>query len=186
MRYALCIISDSQQCNNFRKPKMGDSIHMEVVVEDCCATKNSPITVDTDINCPQCGHKGKGIKIITMKSLLLPEALATLEADGNYRMCSNPECQVVYFNDKGGMYRTQDLKVPVFPKSDGPDCPICYCFGWTRRKLKADHDQAGQSTAVHEISEHIKAGRCGCEVNNPEGSCCLGNVEKYVTSLSGT
>jgi len=186
MRYALCIISDSQQCNNFRKPKMGDSIHMEVFVEDCCATKNSPLTVDTEINCPQCGHKGKGMKIITIKSLLLPEALATLEADGNYRMCLNQECQVVYFNDKGGIYRTQDLKVLVFPKSDDPNCPVCYCFGWTRRKLKTDHDQAGQSTAVNEISEHIKAGRCGCEVNNPEGSCCLGNVKKYLTSLSGT
>lgn len=153
-------------------------------MEDCCAPNNNSITIDTETNCPRCGSKGKAIKIITIKSLLLPKALATLEADKNYKMCSNQECEVVYFNEKGDIYQTQDLKVPVSFKNDDPNCPICYCFGWTREKLKTDYEQIGHSTAVNEISEHIKAGRCGCEVNNPEGSCCLGNVKKYLASLT--
>lgn len=154
-------------------------------MEDCCAIKSEPMTIDTNVGCLQCGHTGKALKIITLKSLLLPEALATLDANSNYRMCLNQECQVVYFNDKGHVYLTQDLKVPVFPKSDDPNCPVCYCFGWTREKLTSNFERTGKNTAVNEISEHIKAGRCGCEVNNPEGSCCLGNVRKYLTSLAG-
>lgn len=152
-------------------------------MEDCCAPNNTLITINNEISCPRCGSRGKAIKTITIKSLLLPEALATLEVDKNYKMCSNQQCEVVYFNKKGSIYQTQDIKVPVSFKSDDPKCPICYCFGWTREKLKNDYEQTEHSTAVDEISEHIKAGRCGCEVNNPEGSCCLGNVKKYLASL---
>lgn len=153
-------------------------------MEDCCISNNNSLTIDTETNCPRCGSMGKSIKIITIKSLLLPKALAILEANENYRMCSNKKCEVVYFNDKGGIFKAQDLKVPVFLKNDDQNCPVCYCFGWTREMLRADHEKTGSSTAVNEISEHIKAGRCGCEVNNPEGSCCLGNVKKYLASLN--
>ncbi|KTE92466.1 hypothetical protein AT727_19120 [Desulfitobacterium hafniense] len=152
-------------------------------MEDCCVSNNNSITIDTEINCPRCGSKGKDIKIITIKSLLLPEALATLDASENYRMCSNQKCDVIYFNDKGGIFQAQDLKVPVFLKNDDQNCPVCYCFGWTREKLKADLEKTGSGTAENEISGHIKAGRCVCEVNNPEGSCCLNNVKKYLASL---
>lgn len=30
---------------------------------------------------------------------------------------------------------------------------------------------------------HIKADRCGCEVNNPQGSCCLGNVSAFIKQV---
>lgn len=153
-------------------------------MEDCCAIEGGPITFDIESNCPECSQKGKTIGIITLKSLLVPEALTKLKVDTNYRMCLNKDCQVVYFNDKDDIYRTQDLKVPVLAKNDSLDCLVCYCFGWTREKLNIDYEQKKKSTAVSEISDHIKAGRCGCEVNNPEGSCCLGNVKLYLTSLT--
>jgi hypothetical protein len=33
------------------------------------------------------------------------------------------------------------------------------------------------------VTEHIRAGRCGCNVNNPQGSCCLGNIQAVVKEL---
>lgn len=151
----------------------------------CCGGANETQQVKNGDNlCPQCGDKGKIMKIITLKSLLVPEALAKLESDTNYKMCSNQECTVVYFNELGNAFSTNDLKIPVFIKSKDVDSPVCYCFGWTKNKLKSEIEQTGTSTAISSISEHIKAGRCGCEVNNPDGSCCLGNVKKYLSSLA--
>lgn len=153
----------------------------------CCGEDNKTQPVRTeDSVCPQCKDKGKAMKIITLKSLLLPESLAGLEPQSNYRMCRNQDCSVVYFNEEGSTFLTTDLKVPVFPKSQDEDSPICYCFGWTKSKLKTEIEHTGTSSAISSISEHIKAGRCGCDVNNPEGSCCLGNVKKVVYSLTAT
>ncbi len=157
------------------------------MMSGCCGVVNENQQVKTgDFVCPHCGDKGKTMKIITLKSLLVPEALAKLEPNTNYKMCRNRECTVVYFNDLSNAFFTTDLKVPVFIKSDDEDCPVCNCFGWTEKKLKSEIRQTGASTAISSISEHIKVGRCGCDVNNPEGSCCLGNVKKVLDSLTNT
>nr|WP_272942629.1 hypothetical protein [Alicyclobacillus hesperidum] len=36
---------------------------------------------------------------------------------------------------------------------------------------------------VQYVTEQVQADRCGCEVNNPQGSCCLGNVTTFVRSI---
>nr|WP_274436662.1 hypothetical protein [Alicyclobacillus sp. ALC3] len=46
--------------------------------------------------------------------------------------------------------------------------------------MKAIHEN---QNPVQHISEQIQADRCGCEVNNPQGSCCLGNVMAFVHSI---
>lgn len=76
-----------------------------------------------------------------------------------------------------------DLKVPVFQKDLKEDVPACYCFNWTRARIREEIKQTGKSEAVLEISMHIKANRCGCEVNNPQGSCCLGNVSSFIKQV---
>lgn len=156
-------------------------------MSDCCGVVNENQQVKTEVSvCPHCGGNGKTMKIITLKSLLVPEALVKLEPNTTYKMCGNQECTVVYFNELGNAFSINDLKVTVFEKSKGEDSPVCYCFGWTKSKLKTEVEQTGTSTAIRSISEHIKAGRCGCDVNNPEGSCCLGNVKKVLDSLTNT
>ncbi len=146
---------------------------------DCCAGKTT-VNAREKFNCPKCGSPGKKVEIISLKSLLVPNALAKISPENNYRMCTNGACNIVYFNEKGQVYLTGDVKVPVFQKTDAEDCPVCYCFGWTREKIKQELAETGSSTAVSSITEHIQAGRCGCDVNNPQGSCCLGNVKKVV------
>jgi len=137
---------------------------------DCCSPSRQ-VNSETEFGCPRCRREGKTVKIITLKSLLVPDSLARLDPNSNYRMCNDADCPVVYFDEEGSVFQTTDIKVPVFQKSKGQDSPVCYCFGWTKSKLKSEIEQTGTSTAVSSISEHIKAGRCGCEVNNPQGSC---------------
>jgi len=74
----------------------------------------------------------------------------------------------------------QPLAVSVFQKNVNEDVPVCYCFGWSRQGIREELNQSGESNAVDMITTHIKAKRCGCEVNNPQGSCCLENVTSVV------
>ncbi len=36
----------------------------------------------------------------------------------------------------------------------------------------------GRSTIVEEITPHVKANECACEVKNPAGRCCLGECDQ--------
>jgi hypothetical protein len=40
--------------------------------------------------------------------------------------------------------------------------------------------EKGSSTAADRITALVKADRCACEVRNPQGTCCLGNVTAAV------
>ena len=53
---------------------------------------------------------------------------------------------------------------------------MCYCFGESEASIAAEIDLTGRSLAVQRIRDHITAGRCACEVRNPRGTCCLGDV----------
>lgn len=131
--------------------------------------------------CPQDQSQGKPVKLITLKSLLIPQALERLHSQASYRFCSSVDCPIVYFSTAGDTFTTDDLKVPVFQKNPGQVVPVCYCFGWTRHRIQQDLEQKEQTSAIATITAHIQAGRCGCEVNTPQGSCCLENVCDYVS-----
>ncbi len=154
-------------------------------MSDCCAVGNGK-PVAAVLRCPQCGQEGKPIGLVTLKSLLRPEALERLNPQTAYAFCAAPQCDVVYFAADGAPFRTADVKVPVYQKDPGEDVPVCYCFGWTRRRIRDELAQTGKSTASATIAAHVKAGRCGCEVNNPQGACCLGNVQAVVRQWKAT
>ncbi|WP_082053339.1 putative iron-sulfur cluster-binding metallochaperone [Gordoniibacillus kamchatkensis] len=144
-------------------------------MENCCVTNHNNIS--ESFVCPSCNNSGKQVGIITLKSLLTPTALEQLNPNNNYRFCSTSTCEVVYFDQVGQFFNTAQIKVSVFQKDSNENTSVCYCFNWTRQRLT----ESGK-TAIDSISSHVKAGRCGCEVNNPQGSCCLGNVTQFVRS----
>lgn len=59
--------------------------------------------------------------------------------------------------------------------------PLCYRLGFTRADVRAEVATTGASTIPDRITAEVKAGRCACEVKNPSGRCCLGDVRKAVT-----
>jgi hypothetical protein len=130
-----------------------------------------------DSICPRNGSHGKAVKITTLKSLLKPDALAQLNAKNHYYFCGSQDCEVVYFAEDGQVFTTEQLKVPVFPKELSDGVPICYCFNWTRERIK-QHQEGKDVIAI--ISAHIQAQRCGCEFNNPQGRCCLADVKSVI------
>lgn len=134
--------------------------------------------------CPKSGEQGIPIQLITLRSLLSCQALEQLNANGSYAFCRDPLCPVVYFSEEGQSFGVDDLKVPVFQKESGEDVPVCYCFGWTRRRIWQELQGSKTPQAILEgIADHIKARGCGCQVNNPQGFCCLENVRQVILEM---
>ncbi|HXI15748.1 MAG TPA: (2Fe-2S)-binding protein [Chloroflexota bacterium] len=140
---------------------------------------------NNELLCPQCGHQGRPVERLTLKALLRPDALARLDVGAAYRFCATADCPVVYFTDQGGsVYHKADLEVRVGQKETAEPIPLCYCFGHTRASVREEIERTGKSPAPTSIAAHIKAGRCGCDVNNPSGACCLGEVNKAVKEFT--
>jgi hypothetical protein len=151
---------------------------------DCCNAKEQIFENSDSAICPSCKSKGKKVKLITLKSMLKPTRLDSLNAGLTHYFCSSRDCDVVYFDAGKKTYLLSEIKVPVYQKDDSSTVPICYCFGWTKEKIEEYVKKGLGSKPVNHIRENIKENRCGCEVNNPQGSCCLGNVTSYINKLS--
>ncbi|MEG4593057.1 hypothetical protein QUB00_14755 [Microcoleus sp. F8_C2] len=157
-----------------------------IAMSQCCnpgqITENVPVRYQQRI-CPNDSTKGKPVELVTLKSLLIGAALEKLDPQSTYTFCPSSNCSVVYFSNTGQTFTTVDLKVPVFQKDFNEQVPACYCFDWSRQRIREEIEQTGTSSAVASITAHIKAKRCGCEVNNPKGVCCLANVRETVHQI---
>lgn len=147
---------------------------------DCCAVPEKTATAPAVLSCPVSGTRSRQVNALTVKSLV--RHLPIGEPSTQYYFCEAPDCAVVYFPYRAGatLFQRGDLLVRVWPKERSDDTPICYCFGVTRRALRDEIEQTGESTFSERIRAEVKAGRCGCEVKNPSGKCCLGAVGQAV------
>lgn len=140
---------------------------------DCCSVGAEQIRRDV---CPDCGTLGRKVQRITLKSLLTSMALERLSA-GNHYFCSTPTCTVVYYS-RGEVFQRNEVRVPVFVKEPPGQRLLCYCFEVAEHEIDGADDER--------IRNHVQAGRCACEVRNPEGTCCLGYVVRALRNSSGT
>ena len=137
-----------------------------------CSTR--PDVAGAATHCPGCGRPGRLVTRITVKAMVRPEALEHLKA-AEHRFCASASCSVVYF----GVDETLDVTaivVPVFQKEPAGDRRVCYCLEIGEADLRQEILKAATPTAADRITTLVQAGRCACEVKNPQGSCCLGNV----------
>lgn len=142
--------------------------------ENCCQVGPARKVGEGD-SCPASGSRGRSVAHITLKALLLPSSLARLQPGREYRFCPDPECPVAYFAE-GSTFLVSDLNRSVYQKDRSLDVPVCYCFGYSRRDLHESLVETGTSPIPGIVTAHVRAGRCGCEVTNPQGRCCLGNI----------
>jgi hypothetical protein len=133
--------------------------------------------------CLSCGQKGKAVDGQTIKALLsISLAHVTHEP---YLFCRTPDCPVVYFSADGQQsFTTEQVRERVYQKEPGAsDVFVCYCFRHTPGSIEVEIEATGQSTAVDAINAGIRAGQCACDIRNPQGSCCLGNVRAVVERI---
>lgn len=152
-------------------------------MSDCCKTNDS--LSDKPKTCSSCGVVGKKIKMITLKSMLKPTSLESINADLDHYFCATADCEIVYFDLEQKSYSKSEIKVPVFQKDSSLGTPVCYCFDWTKEKIQQFVKNGLTPHPIEQIRENIKSNRCACEVNNPQGSCCLANVIKFSNQFGG-
>ena len=151
---------------------------------DCCATPNGQVQQERTVqiqNCRVCGKKGKKVGMETVKAMLAV-TLHEIQPDSSYLFCRTADCAVVYFVDDGEQAFTEDdLREKVYQKhADDDDVFVCYCFRHTPGSIHAELLETGQSTVVETVTQGTKVHQCACETRNPQGSCCLANVNAAV------
>ena len=148
---------------------------------DCCCS--DPRSNDPSTGCSECGIAGRPVESVTVKAMLTTTALARYEHHA-YRFCPDPRCLVVYFGEDGTIFTTSDVRERIWQKEAPGRRTVCYCFGENEADIAAEIEARGQSDAVRRVRTCIAAGRCACEIRNPRGACCLGDVIAAVERLS--
>lgn len=132
--------------------------------------------------CPICGENGKLVEGQTVKSLLS----VTLSQVQNveYLFCRTQTCPVVYFSlDGGQVFRVKQVRERIYQKEPtADDVFVCYCFRHTSGEIGAASREA-RLAVLEDINAGIKADQCACDLRNPQGSCCLGNVRRMRQEL---
>ncbi len=144
--------------------------------DSCCVI---PHTGDNP-TCPMNSQVTAPVGRQTLESLVRPEIKAELTAQ-SYFFCDAPDCDTVYVSALGDHLITKDqLTVRVGIKETDDPIPLCYCFGYDRKDVRADIRRKGDTDIQEIITARMRAGECTCEVTNPSGECCLGTVAKEI------
>jgi hypothetical protein len=149
-------------------------------MSDCCSTDSSRAAAakppaGTKVNCPRCGQPGQPVARQTLKHQVKPEHLKTVES-GSFNFCRTATCEVAYFSDSGVALTKADVRTRIGLKETEDPVQLCYCFGFTEAMVREEIHATGGCTIPQRIAGEVKAGNCACEIRNPQGSCCLGNV----------
>lgn len=150
-------------------------------MENCCSAANAAVA-RRHTECSECRSKGAPVDLLTVKALLTETALRHLAPTPLY-FCREPICSVVYFAADGQAYTSRDVRVAVWQKQPAGHRQICYCFDENEASMLRELIETGRCHAVQRVRDHITADRCACEVRNPRGTCCLGDLMKAVAHL---
>lgn len=143
---------------------------------DCCAPKAGE---GARVPCPGCGQVGRPVARATVEAILDPAFAATLPGAAP-RFCRTPACGVLYYGSDGQSAHKRQARVRVGIKETEAPIPLCYCFGFSRADVEREIAETGDCAIAARITGEIKAGRCACEIKNPAGSCCLGEVHREI------
>ncbi len=147
-------------------------------MSDCCSVNANTEAAPAVMACPVNGARSKQVDMLTVKNLVrqLPLGMPNTQ----YYFCESSDCVVVYFalDAEAPRFRLEDLVVRVGAKETADPIPICYCFGFSRQDIWDEIRSTGKSTVAERITAEVESGRCACEVKNPSGKCCLGDVTR--------
>jgi hypothetical protein len=150
----------------------------------------TPVTYSTETErtsrlgfvCPVSGAVARAVELLTVKAALTEAALTRITTV-RHGFCPDPTCNIVYFSVNGDTYTKSDIRVPVWQKESVGTRTLCCCFGEDELRICHEVEMTGHSRAVERVRAHIEAGRCACEVRNPRGACCLGDVGAAVKRI---
>lgn len=157
-------------------------------MSDCCSTTNESCSVPEAkvakaAICPSCGQKGKTVDTQTVKAMLAI-SLEAVDEMTTYRFCRTSDCPVVYYDEEANFFTEAHVRERVHQKHpQADDVLVCYCYQHTPGSIRAEVSEHGETDVVARVTTGTKVGSCACDIRNPQGSCCLGNVGKVVKQI---
>ncbi|MDF1878673.1 hypothetical protein JHD46_03360 [Sulfurimonas sp. SAG-AH-194-C20] len=145
--------------------------------EGCCSVQPKG-----KLECPVCGEKAKGVLSKTLEYLLVGESRDKLKCLDGFYYCKTSSCKVVYFRHEEILLQ-KDISVVVGLKDGASPATVCYCFEWTKEKIKKELEQNSETIALEDIKTKMQNPGCSCETLNPSGGCCLGDVTKAIKEI---
>lgn len=130
--------------------------------------------------CPVCKEKGEFVKNITVNHMVL-NVLKDHVEDNNYYLCMNEDCCVAYFSQESNIkFNKEDLKEPIWFKSDANPKYICYCNKVTEEQIiEAVVNKGAKSIKdIIALTGAMKNGEC--ETKNPLGKCCSPIIQEAI------
>lgn len=148
------------------------------MAETCCDPNTTVARAQSQ--CPGCGQRGEPVAIATVQAQV---AISLRElAAGSYRFCATRRCPIVYFAAEEEAVRHEQLRERVFQKEPAGDVLVCYCFRYSVSALQ--HSEPTQRAAIlADIVAGTRQVQCACELRNPQGRCCLGNVRQLLATV---
>ncbi len=144
--------------------------------ESCCSVPDQPTGA---LDCLKSASPGKSVKWLTVAAL----AAGRIPPKQEFWLCRDPGCEVVYFGSSGSILTIRDLTVvPGF--KNGSDGLVCYCFQHRTSDIARDLSETGSTGILEAIKKDVKARQCACEVKNPSGKCCLGEVQRAIRDMA--
>jgi len=134
------------------------------------------------VACTRCNEKAKHVLGKTLNALLTDHTKAKLSYMDGFYYCKNPSCKTIYFRDEEILIQ-EDISVIVGIKDGASPSTLCYCFEWTKEKIKKELQETGNTTALEDIKAKMENPGCSCEVLNPSGGCCLADISKAIKEL---
>jgi hypothetical protein len=144
---------------------------------------NRQLDAELGDQCPHCAHRGRAVDTQTVKAMLAVSLYAMRPT--HYYFCQSEDCPIVYFGGDGQQSFTEaELRERVYQKHPQDDeLLICYCFNHTLGSIREEWRQRGQSSVIEAITAGTQSDQCACDIRNPQGSCCLGNVRRFVRQI---
>jgi hypothetical protein len=143
--------------------------------DSCCSSSAPPTSTSAVGTCPSCGERGRAVSLLTVQAQI---ALSLRElGQPPYWFCSTPGCAAVYFTASAPPVTCDQLRERVFQKEPDLDVLVCYCFRYSRGAVQ-QADSITRAAILADVVAGTQQGQCACEIRNPQGSCCLGNLRR--------
>lgn len=129
--------------------------------------------------CRVCGGEGVRVLPVTMATHLDAKYWSLL--GDSFRFCFTPDCPIIYFNNKKGVYFTKrEVKTRFGLKEKDAPRPICYCLQVTEEQIAEEILEKRCCYSLQDIVHYTKAGTGKwCLTTNPSGKCC----REYLTRV---
>jgi len=129
------------------------------------------------ISCAVCKKTGELVSTITVKSL----SIKPIKVDNaKFFLCLNPECDVAYYSDSAELVLKDEIKVPIWFKTNAHPEYICYCSKVEKQEILDAINNMNLKT-VGDVVKNTNAMKISdCIHNSPTGKCCSRQIKELI------